>query len=230
MRLKSFNIETAKQLRDADPKKLRMHFSVVMEKMIYELRGESRLSLESIQPRKQIISSRSFSKQVSTLAELEEAISHYANIAALKLRKQKSVAAVLGVFIHTNVFNKNEKQYGNSASYRFITPTADTSQIIQHAKNCLHRIFRKGYRYHKAGLMLLNLLPETVIQYDLLAPRTHYKSTRLMKMLDSINELYGRNTVFYCAEGIGKPWQLKFSKLSPRYTTRWKELPVVFCK
>lgn len=223
-RLSKFDINTAKDLRDSDPKLLRREFSVVMEKIVYELQGISCIGLESIQPRKQIISSRSFGKKITKLEELQEAVSHYAKIASLKLRNQKSVAASICVFLHTNLFNEKEPQYGNSATFRFPEPTADTSYIIRMAKKCLSHIFKSGYQYQKTGVMLLDLRPNTIKQYDLLTREAVQKNQSLLKTIDSINEMYGRNTIFYCAEGISRAWQMRNERLSPRYTTRWSEL------
>lgn len=228
-RLNQFNIHTAKELRDADAKKLRLHFSVVMEKTISELRGISCISMETIQPRKQIISSRSFGKRVTQLSELEEAISHYASIASLKLRKQHSVTRTLCVFLHTNTFREHDKQYGNSLTYRFSKPTSNTGMIVSAAKQCLNQIYRKGYNYHKTGLMLLDLSSASITQYDLLDRQNNLKQEQLMKTVDSINNIYGKHTVFYCAEGINQHWQLKREKLSGRCTTRWDELKKVAC-
>lgn len=228
MRLKKLNIQTARDLRDADPKMLRLHFNVTMEKIVHELRGISCLSLESVQPRQQIISSRSFGKQVTNLAYLEEAVSHYAAIASAKLREQKSVAGGVYVFLHTNFFRENDTQYANAQSFWFSIPTADTGSIIHVAKKCLRKIYRKGYKYHKAGLMLLNLTPSSIKQYDMLSS-VHPKSELLMATIDLINKTWGRRTIFHCAEGVARPWQIKSERRSPRYTTRWSDLPKVYC-
>jgi len=222
-RLNDLKIFTAEELKNSDTKKLRKQFSVVMEKMIYELRGVSCLGLESVQPRKQIISSRSFGKLITSLSELEEAISHYAAIASEKLRSQHSLASGLVVFLQTNFFRKQDVQYQNSVCVPFPAATADTAYIIHIAKKCLQRLYRKGFRYHKTGIMLLNLIPDTVKQNDWLLPQSSARDT-LMKTVDSINQEYGRNTVFYCAEGINPTWKIKSVFRSPRYTTRWNEI------
>jgi len=225
IRLKDLNIHTARDLRNADPKRLRSHFSVVMEKIISELRGKSCISLETLASgRKQIISSRSFGKQVTKLEELEEAISTYAATAAEKLREQESVTRNITVFLHTNTFRENSPQYGNHANHKFIIPTADTRQIVTAAKKCLRNIYRKNYIYHKTGIILQNLMPDTVEQYDLLTFPERQQSKKMMALVDSINNLYGKDTIFYCAQGIEKPWLAHFNKRTPRYTTRWQEL------
>lgn len=228
-KMRDIHIHTAKDLRDADSTMMRKKFSVVVEKIICELRGISCLPLESIQTKQQIMSSRSFGNPVIALSDLEEAVSHYAAIACMKLRKQKSLANGIHVFIQTNLFNQNQRGYGKSVSINFAEPTDDSRKIIRAALQCLHRIYKSGYRYQKAGIMLLDLLPNTVKQFDLLAAPSSLNNKPVMKILDTINSKFGKNSIFICAEGIDRQWQARAERMSPRYTTQWKELPNVFC-
>lgn len=227
-KLKYSGIETAKHLHDADLKTLRRKFSVTLEKTIQELRGISCLPLEDITPpRQQIMSSRSFGKLVTRLDELEESLSHYTAIACLKLRQQNCYANGIYVFLHTNFFRQKDMQYGNGVSYHFPFPSCDTTYIIHIAKMCLKRIFKSGYHYQKAGIMLLDLIPKQIQQYDLFAVNENSKRETLINAIDHINEKLGKNTLFFCAEGIERSWQTKAAMKSPRYTTQWKELPHV---
>jgi len=228
-RLKLLNIKTAKNLRDVNLKMIRENFSIVMERLVEELRGISCIPLEIIQPRKQIMSSRSFGKLVTNIHELEEAISHYTASACLKLRKQNSLAGGINIFLHTNHFREKEPQYGNSMSYKFPEPTCDNSYIISAAKKCLQKIYHSGFFYKKAGIMLLDLSPRTIKQFDLFSIRQN-KSDSIMKTLDSINEKIGENTLYFAAEGVQKSWRTRCSRKSPRYTTQWNELAKVICK
>lgn len=225
-RLEKLHIQSAKALRDSDPKKIRHYFSVVMERMVQELRGISCLSLEEFQPRKQIISSRSFGKPITELQELEEAVSQYVATACIKLREQKSEAQGLSVFVQTNRFNEREPYYSNSASLSFPIPTADTGEMITAAKKSLRHIFKPGYRYKKAGIMLLDLRPNTIKQQDFFTEKNPRREL-LMRSIDAINKTLGKNTVFHAAQGIRKPWQMRSDLRSPRYTTRWDELLLV---
>lgn len=229
IKLAKLNIHTALELRNADPKWLRKHFSVVMERMVLELRGTPCMPLESVQPKKQIMSSRSFGKLVTNLADLEEAISSYTARACIKLRNQKSYAQGIYVFIHTSIFRENEPQYANSFCYYFPEACDDTGYMIHVAKQCLRKLYREGYRYHKAGVMLLDLLPNYVKQLSLFNPEDVRKQ-KLIKTVDKINQLLGNNTIFYCSEGIKKTWQIKRAYKSPCYTTRLKELLRVNCR
>lgn len=228
-RLKQLNIFTAKDLQDADPKMIRLHFSVTLEKTVQELNGISCISTETHPPRKQIISSRSFGKKLTLLSDLEEAVSHYIHIAAKKLRNDKGVARGLYVFLQTNIFKKSSAQYGNSAVYTFPEPTADTRYLIRIAKKCLSAIYKKGYQYHKAGVMLLDISPENIKQHDFLLSSAHAKSEAMMRTLDHLNKKMGKDTIFFAAEGIKRDWTIKSDRKSFCYTTKWRELPTVFC-
>jgi DNA polymerase V len=219
LHLNKLRFFTAGDLLAANPKKLRTQFNVTMEKIIYELRGVSCLSLESIQPIKQIIFSRSFAKPVVCVVPIEEAVSHYAAMASVKLRRQKCLASGISVFLQS----KKDLSCENSGFFHFPNPTADTGYIMRIAKKCIQRLYKAGYNYHKAGLILVDLVPHSIRQFDWLAPDTT-KSERLMKTIDAINTQHGKNTIFYGAEGIKRPWQIKNARRSPRYTTQWHEL------
>lgn len=224
LRFNQLGMKTAADLYKADAKQLRLHFSVVIEKLVKEIQGISCLSLETIQPRKQIISSRSFGIPVSQLELLEEAISYYASLAAEKLRKQKSVTQAMSVFIQTSAFEARDSRYENGITFPFSQPTADTRDIIRIAKKCIKRIYKKGYSYHKAGVILLDIIPAEIKQYDMLTAQSQEKSEKLMRVVDSINKTKGKDIIFYCAQGIERKWKMRCNKRSPRYTTQWHEL------
>lgn len=228
VRLKKLGIETAQQLKQTDPKFLRLHFSVSMEKIVQELNGIPCLQLSQPEQRKQIISSRSFGKPITELAELEEAVSYYVNLAAQKLRQQHCLASALYVFLQTNIFNEKTPQYGNAVMFPFPAPVSDTRDFIRIAKKCVRHLYKKGYQYHKAGIMLVDISSEKQRQLDMLMPVIHEKSEKLMQVVDKINAGLGRDTIFFAAEGIEKKWVIKCDRRSPRYTTRWHELPQVF--
>lgn len=228
-KLKILGLDTAEKLRKADAKMIRNYFNVTLEKTIQELQGIPCFDLSHKDGRKQIISSRSFSKLLTELPDLEEAISSYTQMAALKLRKQRCAASALYVFLQTNRFHEKKNQYENGVTFPFPTPTADTRYLIRIAKKCLKHIYRKGYQYHKAGIMLLDIIPQSVKQFDLLLNVIDTKSDQLMCVIDRLNKEMGKNTVFFAAAGIKREWSIKCEKRSPRYTTRWKELPKVIC-
>lgn len=223
-RLKDFNILTAHDLKHANPKVLRKNFSVMVEKIIYELNGTPCLSLETVQPRKQIISSRSFGRKVISLNELQEAGSYYAAIAAEKMRKQDSMALGISVFLQTHFEEEKKRIFGKSCTETFSIPTSNTATIINVARACIERAYVKGTAYRKVGIMLLDLQSKNLQQQDLLTPADDDKQKERMRVLDEVNKRYGKGALFHAAEGIARPWQGQRNRTSACYTTRWDEL------
>lgn len=230
-RLRALGIATARQLRDSDPAAMRRHFGLVMERIIWELRGVSCLALTDIRPpRQQIITSRSFGVRVTSYRDLAEAISHFVSRAAEKLRSQGDNAQALQVFVRTSPFNPGESFYQNAATLLLPIPTQDTSVLIRHALQALKQIYRRGYRYQKAGIMLLDLVPASEAQSSLFAAageREAAKSHALMHTLDEINRRMGSGTLRFAAEGTRQRWRGAAARCSPAYTTRWEDLPLV---
>lgn len=230
-RLEAMNIRTVRHLRGANTETIRSQFSVVLERTVRELRGESCLDLQEVVPDKQqIMSSRSFGSLVYERAELEEAVASYIAKAAEKLRAQASLAGAVQVYIQTSVFKPESPQYQKGMTVPLPEPTSDTRVLTQWAIRILHRIYRPGFGYHKAGVMLLDLVPITHRQFALFdsqggAGDTH--SAKLMSVLDGINQRYGRGAVRLAAEGVDRSWQMRRGNLSPGYTTNWEGLPVV---
>ncbi len=239
-RLGGFGIETVKDLRDADTKTLRRQFSVVVERTVLELRGISCLDLEeAAPPKKEIISSRSFGKLVVKLDDLQQAVASYTARAAEKLRRQHSTAGAVQVFLQTNPHKTGEPQYHPSIVIPLIEPTADTGLLVSHAIRGLKKIYKPGYRYQKAGVMLMELGDLKTIQPDLFGPSSLFghpseqapqKSQRLMETLDQINRKMGRGTLRLAADGFQHTWKVRTDYPSPHYTTRWDELPVAYAK
>lgn len=224
--LKERNILTALDLRQSDVRWIKERFGVVTVRTVLELQGTPCIPLEFQSPsKKNICVSRSFSRSVETLSEMQEAVSTYATRAAEKARRSGLAASSLTVFVNTNRF-KTEPQYNNAASFSLPVATADTQELIQGALRGLAAIFKKGFRYAKAGVLLNGLVPATRVQPDLFDDRDRERSGRLMKAMDAINADMGVGTVHFGSTGIQRPWQAKFMRRSPRYTTRWQELAV----
>lgn len=223
-KLRERGIYTAGQLSQQDSKQIRRAFSVIGERLVLELQGFSCLSLETIAPRKNIIASRSFGTSVDSIEVLEEAVSSYVSRACVKLRGQQSRAQAIYVYIRTNKFSQITKQYYASKVIGFDNPTSDTREISYLAKQALRQIYQKNYKYHKAGIMLMDLVPNGQEQTNLFVQKDHSKSDLLMQTIDSINKLHGRGTLKFAAEGLEQSWAMRNNLRSPRFTTNWEEL------
>lgn len=233
-RLEKLGITTVRHLRDAAPKQIRQHFSVTLERTVLELNGRPCLELEEMPPAKQeIVSSRSFGQRVTRYRELEEAVASYTARAAEKLRHQHGVASAIQVFLQTNPHKTDESQYFPAIVVPLINATDDTSILIRHAVLGLKQIYQAGYRYQKAGVMLMGLHAAGIQQLDLLNTRPEAeseKSKKLMHTLDVINQRMGSGALRFGTEGLDHQWKLRTDYPSPRHTTRWNELPVAYAK
>ncbi len=228
--LHASGIKTVKGLRDTPPSWLRAKFGVVMERVGYELRGISCLALEEVSvPRKQIISSRSFGQLVYSLPELSESIAGYMSSAAEKLRRQHSVCNAIQVFIQTNPFREQDKQYSNCMTVPLPNASSDTCLLVRAALFGLKRIYRQGYAYKKAGVMLTGIDSAIMHQQSLFIQHgTDDKSARLMSVLDQINQRYGRDTLSVFSTGKRKSWTMHRENVSPCYTTNWNDVPIAY--
>ncbi|MDN0084660.1 Y-family DNA polymerase [Crenobacter sp. SG2305] len=221
-------IRSVLDLQLADPRRIKREFSVVLERTVAELNGVSCLALEDVTPNKQqIIASRSFGQLVEDLPTLSAAIAHHAARAAEKLRTQRSTAQLVGVTIRTNPFRRDEPQYTPWICLPLYYPSADTLLITKAALTCLQVIYRRGYRYQKAGVTLMEIGDRHVQQQDLFAAPPDPRRTSLMAAMDRINRHYGRGTLRTGAEKLTEDWRMRQDKRSPRYTTDWRELLVV---
>lgn len=231
-RLAEMDIHTVGQLRAADTQTIRRRFSVVLERTVWELRGIPCLALEEVAPAKQqIMCSRSFSHAVTGLPELSQAVVTYVTRAAEKLRHQGSLAGMVQVFIQTNEHKPAEPQYYPSHTLSLPDATDDTRTLVRYALHALRGIYRPGYRYIKAGVMLSALSTKAHRQGNLLSSEAAtQKAAALMAVMDTINRREGRNTVFLAGTGINPSWHMRRERQSPHYTTRWTEVPTVTCK
>mgnify|MGYP003339423407 CR=1 FL=1 len=155
---------------------------------------------------------------------MEQAVATYATRAGEKLRSANQIAGHLSLFIHTNRFN-NDPKYSASGSVRIAEPTNDSRDLIKAALKILKSIWRNGYRYSKAGLILTDLMPSSTRQLDLLIHRPRNEDARLMSVIDHLNQKMGRGTIFPAAAGTRQVWRLRTDYKSPHYTTRWEDLP-----
>jgi DNA polymerase V len=222
-------IRTVTQLRDADAATIRDKFGVVLERTMFELRGQQCQALEDVAPaRKQIMCSRSFGREVHSFDELRQAIVTYATRAAEKLRGDESICQQIMVFADTNPHKPKIPQYSRQVVVPMPSATDDTVEIVRAAVVGLHKVYRAGFAYNKAGTMLMGLMPAEHRQASLLNDPTELaKRKRLNGTLDQLNRRYGRATVALGGAGMEKRWKLRAENLSPPYTTSWGHLPQV---
>lgn len=226
-RLALYGIDTVQELRTAHTPTLRSEFGVVMEKTQRELQGISCIDLEEHVPdKKQIISSRSFGKPVTELAVVQDALSVFVANATEKLRAQSSQAALVQVFLLTNRFRPEQPQYNPSMTVPLPQPTNDSLVINRWVQHLAGLLWRDGYKYKKAGIMLGDISPISIVQGDLLEPLVT-DDNRLMKAIDGLNTRFGRSTIKVSTGGMRKEWGMRQERKSPNYTTDWQDLPVV---
>lgn len=227
-KLNALGIKTALDLARADKATLRRHFSVVLERTLRELNGEPCLELELTAPAKQqILCSRSFGERIFTKASMAQAVGQYTVRATEKLRQEHQCARLLQVFVRTSGFNPSVPYYSNAASGALLEPSNDTRDFLALAMRLLDGIWKDGYAYAKAGVMLSDFYAAGTYQPDLLATvKARPNSTALMAVMDDINQ-HTRGSLFFARQGIQRHWIMKQEHLSPAYTTRWHELPLV---
>ena len=249
--LNAHGIYTAYQLIQADDLWIKKHMTISGLNTVRELRGSKCHDLASEHvAKKSIISSRTFGRPVTTYSELSEAVSTYASRAAEKLREEKEVASLVSVSVMTNLHSKNQKRYYNTLTEELPHQTDYTGTIIKSALEILKKIYRPGYRYKKAYVSLHELSKKDLVQQHLFySQEKRNKEDRAIKAIDLINFEFGSGTIEFASQGTkprfrapldkafgdvhrsfseGEPgWKGNASKRTPRYTTKWNELPVV---
>jgi DNA polymerase V len=226
--LKSHNIHTALEFRNANEKWIKRHLTVTGARMIRELKGISCLPLESVKPdKKAICTSRSFGIMVKDIAQLRESVAMYATRCAEKLRKQGSCAGIITVFINTNRFKPKLPQYNNCQVIKLSVPTDSTAEIIKLSIRGVEAIFKAGFKYKKAGVIVTDIVPKDQVQQGLFDVMDREKDRCVTKVMDKINGAMGRDVVRYAVQGFDRKWKLRQEQLSPCYTTKWSNILTV---
>jgi DNA polymerase V len=195
-----------------------------------ELQGEACIAFADHTPaKKQICVSRSFSKEIFDYEKLVEQVSLFTFMVCEKLRKQESVCSQAVVFVLTNRFKENVPQQVESRMVTFPVATSGTPEINQSVLRELSYLFRKGYGYKKAGVILSGILPRQAVQLHLYDTRDREKQDRLMQVMDEINTDMGPGTLSV-ATASTKGIRMSRQHLSPQYTTKWEDIPIVHCK
>jgi DNA polymerase V len=226
--LNAGGITTAQDLASMNIATVRGQWSVVLERTVRELQGMPCMELDIEPPaKKEIACSRSFGHPVTDLADLNEAVTHFASRAAEKLRKQGSTTAQVMCFVRTSPF-RGDAQYSRSVNVPLRRPTAHTGTIVSAALAGLKAIYRPGFKLAKAGVILLDLQSDTVQQGELhLEDNRTPDNSRLMSTLDGLNQRYGRGTVLMASAGLAgdhRIWSMKQERRTPGYTTCWNDM------
>ena len=224
-RLKEAGIHTALQFRQADTHWIKRQLSINGVKLQKELLGEVCYPLEITAPRKKnICTARSFGVEIKELNKLKEAVSSHANTCATKLRKEKSCCSTISVFLSTNPFKPQAKQYHPYRVFNLDVPTNDSIEIVRFALKGLEQIYRSDCIYKKAGVIVGRTVPENTVQLSLFDNVDRDKRREINSVVDKINRKMGRNKVKLAVQGTDRKWKLKQEKLSPCYTTRFADI------
>ena len=228
VKLNQIGIHSVWDLASQPSERIQSQFNIVVARTVLELNGIPCLELEEIAVNKQqIVCSRSFSRRLTEYKELSEALAEFCSRAAEKLRRQQSVAGCITVFIRTSPFNLQDPHYQRSATLKLDTATQDTRTLIAIANRLLTEIFKTGYGYQKCGVQLSQLQSQSAAGqlelFDFLDSGLPTENRPLMEAMDRINRRFPK-AISVAATGFDKSWKPKAERVSPRYTTDWREL------
>ena len=226
-KLENIDIKTAYDLSQVDSRLIGDNFNVVLERTVRELKGQSCITLHDfMEPKKQIMVSRSFGRSIRSKSVLSEAISFHASRAAEKLRHEKQKCRLITAFIRSNRFNTRIRQIYAAKSFELVHPTDDTRIIIKNANRILDQIFADGYQYAKAGILLSDFTNKYGYQMSLFDKKRDEKmASRLMETVDYIN-LMEIAKIGFGNQGYRNTWRMKREIKSNRYTTKIEEIPI----
>ena len=227
--LGKMGIRTALDLARADAETIRELFGITLSMTVRELQGTSCIPLELVKPkRQQIMRSRSFSHLVCDKDDLLGAITFHAQECGRTLRREGTVAHTVGIVLNTNPFRLQDVQQHAYPCVGLPYPISDTNTIIHCARRLLNQTYRKGYLYKRAGVYVGEVISKDAVTKDLFEETETEQQQIICELMDSINTRYGKNTLCFAASKLGKDtWEMSRARLSPGYTTCWKDLPRV---
>ena len=221
-------IDTAYKLKNISNTWVKKSTNVLGAKTVMELRGVSCINLETQETkRKSCCVSRSFGKKVESLEKLQESITTHCLNAAEKIRNDNQITRSITIYIRTSPFNKNKKYYSNSITIDLPVATSNSLELVKQAINGLKKIYRYGYFYQKAGIILSKLKENSEQEFNLLAPIMENKSQTLMKAIDFTNAKYGRNAISIAQAGINNTWKMRRKHSSKIDTASFDSLPKI---
>ncbi|MBH0055931.1 Y-family DNA polymerase [Pseudoalteromonas sp. SWXJZ94C] len=226
-KLKIMNIHTAWQLAQQNPSAMRRTFSVVVERTVRELNGETCLNWDDVrQDKREIFSTRSFGERICEPTALKTALINHVTIVGSKLRAQKSLTNQLYIFAasssHENIF------YKKSFVYKFTNPTNDTCVMANAISEVFGQIYQPAVRFYKCGVGALELTSQQFQQDDLFNKCND--NPQLMNCLDAVNKRYGKGMLSLASSKLNDRWHMNRAFLSPQYTTRWRDIPKIHCE
>lgn len=222
-RLNKIGVITAFDFTQLEDNWVKKNMTIVGLRLKHDLQGIPTLNLEEQVAKKNIATTRSFEKNYTELEELSERISTFAVSCAEKLRKQNSCCNSLMVFIHTNKHRKDLPQYSRSIVIKLPYPTNSSIELSKFATQALKHIFKKGYHYKKAGVIVQDFTPSTLPQLNIFE-NSHERHHSLMKAIDIINNSMGQQKVRLASQDLKRIWKMKQEKLSPCYTTKLSDI------
>ena len=221
-------IDTAYKLKNISNTWVKKSTNVLGAKTVMELRGIACISLETQEAkRKSCCVSRSFGKKIESLEKLKESITTHCLNAAEKIRNDSQTARSITIYIRTSPFDKNRKYYSNSITIDLPVATSNSLELVKSAIKGLKKIYKYGYFYQKAGIILSKLREASENEFNLLAPIMENKSQTLMKAIDFTNAKYGRNAISIAQAGINNSWQMKREHSSQIATASFASLPKI---
>ena len=223
LRLRDVGAKNAYEFTQLNDSWVQRNLSIVGLRLKKDLEGKPTLSLEELKDKKNISTTRSFEKQITELRDLKERITTFAVSCSEKLRIQKSYCCSIQVFINTNFHRSELAQYNESIVIKLPFPTNSSIEISSFACLALDKIFRKGYAYKKAGVIIMDFKQEDEIQLSLFE-NSNPKHPFLMKAIDVINKSFGQQKIKLASQDLKRVWKMKQERLSPRYTTNINEI------
>lgn len=222
-RLQAKKIINAYQFTLLSDEWVRKEMAVVGLRLKHELQGKPTLDLEQPKSKKMIATTRSFEKPFTKLEDISERVSTFTASCSEKLRKQNSHCNMIMVFVHTNYFRKDQPQYSRNIIINTDFPTNSTIELNHYAQIGLNAIFKEGFHYKKAGVIVMGLTPNSETQLSLFNV-SNPKHQPLMSVIDKMNKSFGTNKVKFATQSTGRQWRMKQEKLSKCYTTRINEI------
>ena len=225
--LGKMSIRTALDLARADAEAIRDRFGITLSMTVRELQGTSCIPLELVKPkRQQIMRSRSFSHLVCDKDDLLGAITFHAQECGRTLRREGTVAHTVGIVLNTNPFRLQDVQQHAYPCVGLPYPISDTNTIIHYARRLLNQTYRKGCLYKRAGVYVGEVISKDAVTKDLFEDPGTEQQQIVCELMDSINTRFGKNTLCFAASKLGnRTWEMSRARLSPGYTTCWKDLP-----